>query len=88
MPRLTANLYGNSGTEITSTDEILPGDVISIGKTTNYTHIGIYAGNGEVVEATGEGATCKGEHANHVVKITPLNKFITRYANYTIRRLY
>lgn len=88
VPRLTANLYGNSGTEITSTDEILPGDVISIGKTTNYTHIGIYAGNGEVVEATGEGATCKGEHANHVVKITPLNKFITRYANYTIRRLY
>lgn len=88
VPRLTANLYGNSGTEITSTDDILPGDVISIGKTTNYTHIGIYAGNGEVVEATGEGASCKGNHPNHIVKITPLEKFVTRYSNYTIRRLF
>ena len=88
VPRLTANLYGNNGTEVASTDDILPGDVISIGKTTNYSHIGIYAGNGEVIEATGEGASCKGQHATHVVKITPLNKFITRYKNFTIRRLY
>lgn len=88
IDRLTANGYASLGTKIRDIDDMIPGDVIALGNEQSYGHIGIYIGNSKVVEAMGEGETCKGNHPQHVVKITDLTHFIHEDKKYEIRRLF
>lgn len=86
--RTTANAYAHSGKAITAS-QLQAGDVVAFRRpgSSRYHHIGIYIGNGIVVHASGEGSTCRGNHAGqgHVVKRTPLSSFSY---NKTYRRLY
>ena len=51
IPRLTADGYSHMGTAV-NVNDMRPGDVITFGKGHAY-HIGIYIGNGEIIEARG-----------------------------------
>ena len=89
ISRLTANSYAKMGKAISYSD-LQAGDIVAFRRTTSstYHHIGIYIGNGVVVHASGEGSTCKGNHASqgHVVKRTNLSDFKSYIKAY--RRLY
>lgn len=86
--RTTANAYAYSGKTI-SASQLQAGDIVAFRRpgSSRYHHIGIYIGNGIVVHASGEGSTCRGNHASkgHVVKRTSLSSFSY---DKTYRRLY
>ena len=86
--RTTANAYAYSGKAI-SASQLQAGDIVAFRRpgSSRYHHIGIYIGNGIVVHASGEGSTCRGNHASkgHVVKRTSLSSFSY---DKTYRRLY
>lgn len=87
--RTNANSYAKMGKTV-SYSNLQAGDIVAFRRKTSstYHHIGIYIGNGIVIHASGEGSTCKGNHASkgHVVKRTALSDFKNYYKAY--RRLY
>ena len=87
--RTNANSYAKMGKSIAYKD-LQAGDIVAFRRSnsSNYHHIGIYIGNGIVIHASGEGSTCKGNHASqgHVVKRTALSDF-SKYVK-AYRRLY
>ncbi|MCD7892237.1 MAG: NlpC/P60 family protein [Erysipelotrichaceae bacterium] len=90
--RLTASGYSKSFTTI-SYSSLHPGDLITFsynnGKTVS--HIGIYVGNGQMIHASGEGSTCKGNHVSrgHVVKYGNVSKGSYYYNHiYNCKRVY
>lgn len=87
--RTNANSYAKMGKAV-SYSNLQAGDIVAFRRKTSstYHHIGIYIGNGIVIHASGEGSTCKGNHASkgHVVKRTALSDFKNYYKAY--RRLY
>lgn len=92
VSRLTANDYANMGQAVTK-EQLMAGDVITFDyeKDGYADHIGIYIGNGKMVHASGEGATCLGNHASqgHVVKVADvLNSDYWNKVIYNYRRLY
>lgn len=92
IPRVTANDYARMGKAITR-DQLMAGDVITFDyERDGYAdHIGIYIGNGKMVHASGEGATCLGNHYSlgHVVKVVNvLNSSYWNRVIYNYRRLY
>lgn len=92
VPRVTADDYANMGQAVTR-DQLMAGDVITFDyERDGYAdHIGIYIGDGKMVHASGEGATCLGNHAaqGHVVKIADiLGSSYWQKVIYNYRRLY
>ena len=90
IERSTANVYGHSGIEVKRND-LQAGDVISIGSShSNYTHIGIYAGNGQVIHAGGGDSSTHGDNPRACVKVTTLERFIGEKGRpcHAFRRLY
>lgn len=87
--RTNANSYAKMGKAIAYKD-LQAGDIVAFKRSgsSNYHHIAIYIGNGVVIHASGEGSTCKGNHASkgHVVKRTNLSEF-SKYTK-AYRRLY
>ena len=87
--RTNANSYAKMGKAIAYKD-LQAGDIVAFKRSgaSTYHHIGIYIGDGVVIHASGEGSTCKGNHASkgHVVKRTKLSDF-SKYSK-SYRRLY
>lgn len=88
IERSSANVYGHSGQALTR-DQLQAGDIIAIGKNGKYTHIGIYAGNNQVIHAGGGNSSTHGDDPNACVKVTTLDKFIGgSRSDHAFRRLY
>lgn len=88
IERSTANVYGHSGQALTR-DQLQAGDIIAIGNNGRYTHIGIYAGNNQVIHAGGGNSSTHGDDPNACVKVTTLDKFIGgSRSDHAFRRLY
>lgn len=92
VPRVTADDYANMGKAITR-EQLMAGDVITFDyeRDGHADHIGIYIGDGKMVHASGEGASCLGNHISmgHVVKVADV--LSSTYWNgviYNYRRLY
>lgn len=87
-PRLTADSFTRSGKSVDNLDSMIPGDIISLGRSSGrYYHIGIYMGNGQVIECTGGNENTHGNNPNACVKTTSLSSYINSASRYTIRRL-
>lgn len=92
IPRITADGYAHMGQPI-SREQLTAGDIITFDyERDGYAdHIGIYIGDGKMVHASGEGATCVGNHAalGHVVKVADvLNSSYWNRVIHNYRRLY
>lgn len=88
LGRTTAAGYSGSGKSV-SYSQLQVGDVITFSYGSGVAHIGIYIGGGNMVHASGEGSTCRGQHSNHSVQTASVapGSYWYNYI-YNCRRLY
>ena len=88
IPRTTAAVYSKMGKPI-SYSQLQIGDVITFNYGSGVAHIGIYIGEGNMINALGAGSGTVGQYPNQCVKISNIKKgsYFYKYI-YNCRRLY
>lgn len=86
--RTTSSGYSKMGKSI-SYSQLQKGDIITFSYGAGVEHIGIYIGEGQMINALGSGSGTKGQYANQCVKISSVTKGSYFYKRiYNCRRLY